>query len=176
MRLIKLKESLADHELCGLLITTPENRRYLSGFTGSSGWLFMDQENRFLITDSPYWEQAGREAKDVSLVKADTRQEGAMFRALADLLSNLGVKWRVGFEGRSLSFADHAQLLKQTDSIEWASTTDLVEELRAIKEPEEIEIITRAASLTDRVFQTVAGKLRAGVTEKSLGAEIHYLM
>ena len=54
MRLEKLRGILAEKGLDAILISQPENRRYLSGFTGSAGWLLISAERSVLATDFRY--------------------------------------------------------------------------------------------------------------------------
>ena len=53
-----LVAQLEVQELDGMLISTPENRRYLSGVNGSAGFLLITKSDAILVTDSRYTEQA----------------------------------------------------------------------------------------------------------------------
>ncbi len=92
-RLEKLRRILAERQLDGILITQPENCRYLSGFTGSSGAaiLLISQQAEVLATDFIHFEQAKQEAPDFDLVvvKTDTNR-------FAQLLKNQS-HHKVGF-------------------------------------------------------------------------------
>ncbi|HBY93098.1 MAG TPA: Xaa-Pro dipeptidase, partial [Chloroflexi bacterium] len=90
-RLATLRAQLDARGLDGLLITQPENRRYLSGFTGSSGVLLVTSERTLIVTDSRYYEQVGREAPQCELV----RQTGRQPEAIGALLERLDLR-RVG--------------------------------------------------------------------------------
>ncbi|MFQ5858398.1 MAG: aminopeptidase P family N-terminal domain-containing protein, partial [Anaerolineae bacterium] len=68
-RLTKLREALAMDGLDAILITQPENRRYLSGFTGSAGALLISQDQAVLATDFRYYEQVEKQAPDFRLAK-----------------------------------------------------------------------------------------------------------
>ena len=63
-RLHRLRETLEDEELDGILISTPENRRYVSGFAGTAGYLLVSQSDAVLATDFRYVEQAERQAPE----------------------------------------------------------------------------------------------------------------
>jgi Xaa-Pro aminopeptidase len=73
---------------------------------------------------------------------------------------------RVGFEAAAVSFADY-ELLRAT-GVELVPRYGLVESLRAVKEPEELETIRRAAEITDRAYERMAEEPAAGRTEKEL--------
>ncbi|HYF79489.1 MAG TPA: aminopeptidase P family N-terminal domain-containing protein, partial [Symbiobacteriaceae bacterium] len=57
-RLTKLRAAMAQRRVDGILICKPENRVYLSGFTGSAGWLVITAAEAYLLTDFRYTEQA----------------------------------------------------------------------------------------------------------------------
>ncbi len=61
-RLEKLRQSLVESELDAILISQGENRRYLSGFTGSAGFLLISQKSAILATDFRYVEQSKSQA------------------------------------------------------------------------------------------------------------------
>ena len=105
-RLLWLIEALAQHELDGILISTPKNRRYLSGFTGSAGYLLVSKNQAELATDSRYTEQATEQAEDFQVVP---NQSG--WNWLVESLQKSGLH-RLGFESEHLTVAAHQQLLE----------------------------------------------------------------
>ena len=76
-RLERLTARFPEKELDALLISAPENRRYLSGFTGSAGYLFITPERAVLVTDSRYTEQATNQALDFQVIQV--RRAGTGF-------------------------------------------------------------------------------------------------
>ncbi len=66
----RFREKMHANSLDAFLVTQPENRRYLSGFTGSAGVLLVTSEKQFLATDSRYYERAKKETPDWALVEA----------------------------------------------------------------------------------------------------------
>ena len=66
-RLVKLQQKMAQSEVEAIFISQPENRYYLSGFSGSAGFLLITAGNRILATDSRYTEQAKTEAPDFEI-------------------------------------------------------------------------------------------------------------
>ncbi len=107
MRLKKLREVLVDKELDAILVSQADNRRYLSGFTGSAGTLLITAERAILATDFRYFEQMGREAPDFELAKIETRFPDL----LPGLVADLGVQ-RLGFESQSVT-VDELRILGQ---------------------------------------------------------------
>jgi Xaa-Pro aminopeptidase len=154
-----------------LLISEPENVRYLSGFTGSSGWLLISGQNAILATDFRYVEQAKAESPDFEITQI--KQELPDW--LPGLVSDSG--WhKLAFEGNSVSYESYHKLrqaiqTKQVD-LELIPTAGMVEQLRSIKEPEELVLIKKAVELADAAFEQVKVLIRPGVTEKEIAWEI----
>lgn len=167
-RLERLRRRLEEEGLDAFLVSTPENRRYLSGFTGTAGYLVLSRREAFLATDFRYIEQAQEEAKGFTVIKAE-----GDWRWLPELLRELGCR-RVGFEGQHITVATYKQL---TDALQelppeerptLQATVGVVEELRAVKEEGEVVSLKRAIEVADRAFQTVAPTIRPGETEREV--------
>jgi len=170
-RLRKLQTSIAEKQLDAILISQPENLRYLSGFTGSSGWLLISEKKTILATDFRYVEQAKEESPDFEIIQAKRE----LSDWLPDLVSDL--RWhKLGFEANCISYNTHHKLSEalKTTQIDLAlvPTTDIVEQLRSIKEPEELEFITKAAALIDIAWEQAKAIVHPGTTEKEVAWEI----
>jgi Xaa-Pro aminopeptidase len=170
-RLQKLRTSIAEKGLDAFLISQPQNLRYLSGFTGSSGWLLISGENTVLATDFRYIEQAKGESPDFEIIQ--TKQE---FRDwLPGLVSDLG--WhKLGFEANFISYDSYHKLseaikTKQVN-LELVPTTGIIEQLRSIKEPEELGFIAKAIELAEAALEQAKALIRPGITEKEAAWEI----
>lgn len=173
-RLITLREKLAEADLDALIVSQPENRRYLSGFTGSAGVLIISQQKAFLATDFRYYTQATEQAPAFELAKVGYK----LTDHLTDLLAQAGAK-RVGFESEHLTVAELERWREATPHVEWLPTSNLVEALRAVKSPEEIEKIRAAVQVADQAFARVSQQFRPGMTERDVAwmirAELHAL-
>ena len=166
-RLEKLRQKLEENGLDAILVSQAENRRYLSGFTGSAGFLLVAEKSAILATDFRYTEQAQEQATDFEVV----RIEGDLQKWFPDLISSLRVK-RVGFEANDIPVSTHQRLAATEGEKELVPTEDVVESLRAIKDEAELTFITRAVELTDAVFEEVVPVIRPGMTEKEVAWEI----
>jgi Xaa-Pro aminopeptidase len=177
-RVTRLRSSLDEQGLCALIVSQPANRRYLSGFTGSAGYLLISERDTLIATDFRYFEQARTQAPDFRLVPV----AGPAFETwLPPLLRDLGGK-KVGFEAPHLPYATFEQMqaavraLPEAERPRLLPTTDVVEELRAIKEPAEIEAIQAAVDLGDAAFAHVMERVEPGWTEKQAAWEIEKYM
>ena len=170
-RLGKLRQKLAERETQAILISQPENRYYLSGFDGSDGILLITPKNKILATDFRYIEQARRQSPGYGLLKID----GNMESWLPGLIDRLNLR-SLGFEAGHITFTEYHRIKDILDEAELqlklVPIDGLVESLRAIKEPHEIEIITKAAAIADAAFEYIADTIHPGTTEKELAWEI----
>ncbi len=170
-RLNRLHQSLAEKELDGIFVSQPENRYYLSGFDGSAGYLLITAKDTVLATDFRYIEQVKAQAPDYQIFQITGNMSDWFPRLLAEL--NLS---RLGFEAEDITFTMYRQLSdtlnKAKSSLQLVPVDGLVEFLRTIKEPEEIELITKAVEITDKAFEYIEGVLRTDMTEKDVAWEL----
>jgi Xaa-Pro aminopeptidase len=153
-----------------LLVANLVNVRYLTGYTGSNGIALIGSDTRTFVTDFRYVEQAAEEV-DSSFDRHRSAQH--LLEGVEEALP--GGDLRVGFEAAHLSVSEHAQLRELLpERIELVATNGLVEELRAVKQPDEIAAIRAAAALADEAFaQVVAGGVR-GHTERELALKLEF--
>jgi Xaa-Pro aminopeptidase len=169
-RLRKLRKLIAEKGLDSLLISQPDNLRYLSGFTGS-GWLLISGREAILALDFLYLEQAKGESPDFEIIQI--KQE--LHNWLPGLLFDLG--WhKLGFEANLISYDGYQKLGEairaKRVNLELVPTTGIVERLRSTKEPEELVLITKAVELADAALEQAKTVIRPGVTEKEAAWEI----
>jgi Xaa-Pro aminopeptidase len=183
-RVERLRKTLRDQGLDVLLVTNPENRRYLSGFTGhdsgadSAGALIVSAEGVVLITDGRTLEQAKQECPGVTLVK----REGEFAPVAAEVLLESGAS-KVGFEATHLTVAirdDLEAALREKGgagtSVTLVPTRKIVEVQRVVKDADELAAIEHAVAITDETFTHLCGYLRPGLTEKEIAREIERFM
>jgi Xaa-Pro aminopeptidase len=173
-RVQRLREGLGEGKLDAIFISQPENRRYLSGFDGSAGFLLITPEDKILATDSRYTLQA-KDQTDCEIFTITNE----LSKWLPKLVAELKIK-RLGFEAGHISFALHHQLYdilkKGKPETKLIPAEGMVESIRAVKEPEEIELITRAAEIADAAMEYAGAKIQAGMTEKEIAWEIERFM
>ena len=174
-RLQNLRQRLAEKELDGILVSQPENRYYLSGFDGSTGYLLITAKDAILATDFRYIEQAKTQAPDYEVFRI-TNDVAAWF---PELIAGLNLK-QLGFEGEHVTFALYRRLTeilnKAQSQFKLISMNGLVESLRAIKEPEEVELITKAVEISDSAVEHIRDIIHVGMSEKEVAWEIEKFM
>jgi Xaa-Pro aminopeptidase len=158
-RVERLRERLDEP----LLVTTPVNVRYLTGFVSSNAALLVEPDGVRLYTDFRYAERA-REVEDVELVET-TR---ALATSLAGLLPD-----RVAFEASHVTYAVWETL--SAGGRELVPRTKLVERLRAVKDDSEVDAIRRASAIAHDVYEQIAAEPFVGRTERELVRRVEEL-
>ena len=172
-RLDRLRARLEELEVDALLITTPSNRRWASGFSGTAGVLLVDRDHALIASDARYYEQIGTQAPDWTLIHAND----AMAAWAPRLLEGLGGK-RLGYEPAGMTVASYEEWTAAIAALPEGArptlvpATRAVEALRAMKEPDEIETLTRAVLLGDAAFEHAVSTARPGMTERELAWEV----
>lgn len=170
-RLAKLRTVMTERNVDGLLICKPENRAYLSGFTGSSAWLLISADRAVLMTDFRYVEQATNQAQAYEIV----RHGPTHYPNVAEIAGQMGIK-RLGFEGDFLTVDEYRQYDQLLSGVDLVSVAGMVERLRMFKDAGEIEIMARAAAIADEAWSHVLSVIRPGVTEWDVATELEYRM
>lgn len=168
-RITAVRQKLAEWEVEGLLIASPSNRRWLSGFTGSNGQLLVTTNQAFIATDFRYFTQAGREAPAFALFKHNRSIE-----ATQNLMAEAGVH-RVAIEAKHTTL-EQLEELKQVNNVSWFPQEKTVEPLRMIKTAVELEAIQKACAITDAVMTLVPQSLEVGMTEYEMAWELEKSM
>ena len=172
-RLQKLRQRLAEEEMEAIFISQPENRYYLSGFDGSAGFLLITSQDTVLATDFRYLEQVKSQAPDYEIFQIF----GDIVDWFPELVMELNLT-KLGFEASHITFDIYRQLtdvLKQAH-LKLIPTDGLIESLRAIKEPEEIELITKAVEISDNAMEYINDVIHIGMSEKEAAWEIEKYM
>jgi len=167
-RLKKLRQELSETDLPALLVSRPENRRYLSGFTAedpqldeSSGCLLITRRRQFLLTDFRYAVQARKEAADFEI---EVYWQGQA-QDVGRLVKRFRLR-RLGFEENHLTVQAHRLLVKEIGrKTEMIAAPGLVEKMRAVKDPGEIRLITQALRITEKSLQQTLAFMQSGRTE-----------
>lgn len=170
-RVIRLREAMNKQHLEAVLITGEVNRRYVTGFTGSSGYVLVTLQDAWLLTDFRYLIQAAEQAQGFQIVDHGASVTGA----LQSLLSGASIK-RLGFEEELMSFATYRSYERELKPVELVPVNGLVEELRMFKDSGELELMKAAADLADQTFMHMLDVLKPGISEWDAALELEIFM
>jgi Xaa-Pro aminopeptidase len=160
-RLARVRAAFDAWEVDGVLISDPLNRRWLSGFTGSAGWLLILPDAAWLATDFRYWEQAVAESPAYAVHQMGER------RVVAETVREVAAGCCLGVEASHLTLQAFAGL-QEVEGVSWKALEETVEPWRAVKSPAELETIRRAAAITDTVAARIPELARPGMSEREL--------
>ena len=165
-----------DLGLDAILISSPENRRYMSGFTGSAGWLLISRDDATLATDFRYVEQAGKQSPDFRI-----HRTAPGLGWFPEWTAEHNVK-RIGFESDDVTISLHNAFRKAADESETTNhpelipTSGIVEQLRVYKDADELALLAKAIEIADEAIDEVAPRIEPGVTEEGVAWELEKAM
>lgn len=148
-----------------------QNVRYISGFTGSSAHLIISRERRILLTDERYTEQAAAQCPEFEVIGHERQPDEKMREVLATPKIRT-----VGYETQSLTVEQFNLVRDSIPGIEWIPTTGIIEDLRAVKSPEEIHYLEQAAELAAAGFNHILNLIEPGAREQDLALELEIIM
>ncbi|CAM3587450.1 M24 family metallopeptidase [Marinicrinis lubricantis] len=147
------------------------NRRYISGFTGSSGYVLVTKHKAILFTDFRYMTQAPMQAKAFEVIEHGPNVMEHVLKSLQEQ----GIR-QLAFEKEHVSYAEYEQFQSSLSGIELIPADSLIEQLRMYKDAEEIQIMQEAADLADRTFEHLLHLIRPGMKELDVALEIEMFM
>ena len=170
---MKLQKIMKETGTDALLITDPFNMRYISGFRGGEGILYLSAERNVLITDSRYTEAAEQESDFEVLEESREHRRPEL---LLQCMKQDGAE-SIGYEDQSLRCCELDRFREELPEVrQWIPLRDRVDRLRRIKTPEEQELLARAEAISDAAFAELLKILRPGMTELEAAAELEYQM
>jgi Xaa-Pro aminopeptidase len=165
----RLRREISRLKIDGLLVTDIVNVRYLTGFTGSSGYVVINGKYAVFVTDFRYEEQARDEVRGFHIeIEHSERTE-----EIRDIAHELRIR-RLGFEAGNVSYALFRKLQKR--KIRLKPLTDTVEYLRIVKSAYEVECIRAAVRRAERAFRRLLPLIKPGVTELKLAVKLESLL
>jgi Xaa-Pro aminopeptidase len=171
-RIDNLRTRFDTLEVDGLFVYQPENRKYLSAFDGTTGYVLVTAADAVLATDFRYVEQAEVQVEGCRVQRID----GPVKNWFPGLVADANVS-RLGIESGHVTLADFERFKAALDAAgvktELVPVADAMENLRLVKDADEIRLIEAAARLTDEALTRVGEKyLRPGVSERRLAWEL----
>ena len=167
----RLRRLLRKTDAHAILVTSEPNVTYLTGFTGDSSYLLLLKTGEVLLTDQRYTTQLEEECPGLDLFARTPTQ------SMLVTIEKVVKKAKIGslaVEADSLSIALYQQMTGQLTKVTLISTSGLVEQLREIKDKEEIAAICVAIDQAQRAFGVVRASLRGDQTEKQVADQIEH--
>ena len=166
----KIRQKLQESEFDALLITSPANRFYATGFQSSAGMLLLTKNDAWFYTDSRYMEAASLAVTDAFVVAVTV--ESPYHKQIKDRLSGYGIA-SIGFEDKSVTYSQYLDLAEKL-GIELISAGKLLDELRMVKSAKELSKMVEAQRIAEKSFNEILPLISTDITEKELAAELVY--
>lgn len=167
----RIRDILVKEKLDGILISNASNMRYLSGFSGGTGYLLITDREAVIFTDSRYTIQAKEESDTFIVVE------------LQDTYVSLIAEWIekeqieiLGFEGRDVQVSDYLEWNEKFPVKELRDIGTKIALLRSIKTPEELEKLAEAERIGDKAFSKILEIIKPGMTELEIAAYLEFWM
>ena len=153
-----------------VLLTSPHNMRYFSGFAGGEGAVVITKDKLVLFTDSRYTEQAQSEAKGFDVIETNDWMKGACRFFERNSLKTVAI------EDDSLSAAEYKRLTSLAPNREFVMSASKIRSMRMVKTPDELDKIRKAEEIGCKAFEHILGYIKPGVLERDIALEIEYFM
>lgn len=172
-----LKKAIKDKQMDAVLIDSPSNLYYYTGFTGGEAMFLLpvaEELEGYLITDSRYYEQVERECPELTLIRLE--KEGYSENVKTLLKKSLSAsKFHIGVE-ESMNLARYLKLCEVCNGYHFQLAGTAVNESRMIKDEAELEKIKQAEAIGDAAFSYILDILKPGITEAEIALELEFFM
>ncbi len=169
-RLTRLKNLLDEKNCSAVIVTKIPNLRYFSGFKGDDSILIITRNEKILVTDFRYIEQAKMQTEFEI-----RRQDKGIWSKVFEILKSLGLEKKfIAFEGKNLVVDDYSRLMKNLPDAKFESIS--LDLLRQVKDDSEVALIQKACDIADHAFEQVLDFIRPGVSENEIAARLENFM
>ncbi len=154
-----------------VLIYTPVNRRYLTGFASSLGYLLMTKNGNKLYVDGRYFEAATKKA-----INAEVVGFKSLIKELSDELKSQGIEKLLIETENDIAFYNSLKAKLSVKVVPSQPLSDRLIALRSVKKKEEVDSIVAAQRIAEKAFDDILEFIKVGVTEKEIAALLEYRM
>ena len=170
-RIEKLRGVLKEKQADGVVLSSPESRRYYMGFTGTDGYGLVTADSRQIFVDSRYTEQAKEQCvgTDVVLAVGGTAARVSLEIAERELQA-------IGLEDRQMAWAEMLGFKKRGEALEFIPLSVELAKLRIRKDEDELQLLREASRIADESLLAVLPEIKVGVTESYVAAMLEHEM
>lgn len=169
IRIEKLREFMAQRGLDSLFLLKPENRRYATGFTGTTGLVLLTRQRAMFFTDFRYMAQAKKQCVGYEILEVSREM------SFLDYMRTMRLG-KMGFENTEMDVATYTHMRDSLPNTEFIALGNGLLEVRAVKDQNEIENIKKAASIADEAFEHILNFISPGMKENEVALELEIFM
>jgi len=168
LRIKNIRTRLKKERLDGLIVSSAANISYLTKYRSRDSYLLITGKQNIYFTDSRYIEEATLKLRGICKIE---KIDGPISELMAEACSGLKLK-AIGFEARNISFAEFKKIRRGLKKTKLVPTDGLVEELRQIKEQEELRKIRKAIAITAKALKFIKSFIKPGRKEIEVVGEL----
>ncbi|MDR3199511.1 MAG: Xaa-Pro peptidase family protein [Planctomycetaceae bacterium] len=169
----KIRRSMIRWQLDAVLISNPVNVRYLTGFTGNDSYLMIKRSGDIILSDPRFTIQMEEECSGLDVYLRSVNE--SMIQAVGQILGKT-TSGALGIEAESITLGKYDRLTQIIPSWKIVATKNIVEELRQIKDSNEIQLIRKAIDTAYRAFLDIRSSLVPERSETDIRNELEYRM
>lgn len=173
-RVKKVLELLTDKDLDGLFLVKRANVNYISRFSDEASYVLVSTKGCFFITDGRFFELAQKECKGFEIINWQKIGK-SVIDGVKEICEKHDIK-KLGFERVATSYDMYENLKKTMPDVDLIPTSNLIEEMRYVKDEEETEILKEASRITDKAFEEILNFIKPGMTENQVAAKLEYII
>ncbi|MCK9216720.1 MAG: Xaa-Pro peptidase family protein [Firmicutes bacterium] len=170
-RIKKIRDIFNNIDADGIIICSPENRRYLSGFTGSNGFLIISNSELGFATDFRYVKQAEKECGNYEIFEIKSQPVDLLY----EIIKKYNIK-KLAYEDSFMTVSFYNKLKSKLKEIDFIPLKEAAGVIRIIKDKDELKLIGEAAKIADNAFTHILKLIKPGVPEKDIALELEYFM
>ncbi|MBO5868974.1 MAG: aminopeptidase P family protein [Oscillospiraceae bacterium] len=155
-----------------LLLTSRYSRHYGAEFDIAEGVAIVSAKGCLYFTDSRYIESAQNNIKGFKVVEMN--RENPYRKLINDAIAEFGIR-KLGFEEGYMTLSEFRSYEENLQA-ELVPMGEKIDSFRAVKEPWELDRMRKAQAITDKAFTEVLTRIKVGMTEKELQAELIYCL
>ena len=166
-RIEKLRNTMQEEKLAACFYFSYENRRYLTGFTGSNGQVLVTPTKVIFFTDGRYSSQAETE---ISADEVVVYQQLSL--AIKDVVAS--IDGTLSFESSGVTCSEWFQLAKKANLSDWVPMPAVCEDIRAAKDFDEIASIQRAIQIAENAYEAMSPRIAPGILEADFALQLEW--
>ncbi|MDE5864755.1 MAG: M24 family metallopeptidase, partial [Lachnospiraceae bacterium] len=189
-----LKNAVRKEQMAAVLIDSPSNLYYYTGFTGGEAMFVMtvkdseaakDSSEGYLITDSRYYEQVEKECPGLTLIRLEKKGYSETVKMLLDRLKGVGdIDFmeddradgiKIAVED-SMRLSQYMKLCETCQGYAFQTAGETINQSRMVKDEQELLKIARAEEIGDAAFSYILGVIKPGITESEVALELEFFM
>lgn len=170
-RLDKIKALLEEKEADALLVSNPSNIFYLSGLNIDNCYILIEKKEQYLFTDYRFKQEVGTVSDFYNIVLVKSK----MLNCISERCRKDNIN-KLVLEGKYISVEKYNKVKSLLSCREIITHYDIVERLRLIKEPSEIEKIKKSVNILTQLYDKMDYFVKESDTEWVLANDLEYYL